>query len=83
MLYLPSVPVFYQVVQQLDDTLQTVFIFSHNNGITEFANSLTRTYVDNIPTCGVFAVAVNAASWKRFADAPKQFLFFHYPKELA
>ena len=79
-LYEPSVNNFVHVISTLDDALSTVVIFSHNNGITDFANSLTNTRIDNMPTCGIFAVKVTTDQWKEFMSAEKAFDFFDSPK---
>lgn len=71
---------FYNVVEGLKDSWDTVAIFSHNPGITSFVNSLTNVHVDNMPTCGVFAIAISTDKWNDFKDSNKQFLFFDYPK---
>ena len=71
---------FEQVVAQLGDDSTTVVLFSHNPGITDYANTLTNVHTDNIPTCGVFAVQAEVDNWKDFAGAEKKFLFFDYPK---
>lgn len=81
-LYLPASSVFYSVIEEMDDTLNSIAIFSHNNGITEFANMLTDARVDNIPTCGVFAVKIHCNSWKDFRKVKKDFWFFDYPKAI-
>ncbi len=79
-LYLAPPSVFYEVVQGLDDDADTAALFSHNEGITEFANQLTPARIDNIPTCGVFALTIETDSWKGFREAKKEFAFFDYPK---
>lgn len=71
---------FYQVVRDLDNAYNTVAIFSHNPGITDFVNSLTAVKVDNVPTCGIFAIQVEIDNWEAFKDAEKIFWFFDYPK---
>ncbi len=71
---------FDQVVSSLKDDYKTVAIFSHNPGITDYANKLTNVRTDNVPTCGVFAVQADVESWKGFAKAEKKFLFYDYPK---
>ena len=71
---------FEQVVSSLSGSDDTVVLFSHNPGITDYANTLTNVRTDNIPTCGVFAVQAEADSWKEFAKAEKKFLFYDYPK---
>lgn len=79
-LYHAAPSVFYHVITKLDDALKTVAIFSHNPGITSFVNELTDTRIDNMPTCGIFAVKVKTKSWKEFPFATKEFWFFDYPK---
>ena len=72
---------FYTIVEQLKDDFKTVAIFSHNPGITEFVNELVENVlIDNMPTCGIFAVQINSAKWKDFKKAKKELLFFDYPK---
>lgn len=71
---------FEEVVDGLDDDDDTVAIFSHNPGITNFVNSLTAVRLDNMPTCAVFAVKSDVKHWKDFRAAGPQFGFFDYPK---
>jgi phosphohistidine phosphatase len=75
---LPSV--FLEVISEFDDAVKTAAVFSHNPGITAFVNLLQVAQLDNMPTCGVFAVRADIKHWKDFADAPKEFWFFDYPK---
>lgn len=80
-LYHAGVPVFYETIEQIDDSFDTVALFSHNPGITAFVNELTDAIrTDNMPTCAVFAVKINIDKWKGFKKATKEFLFFDYPK---
>lgn len=79
-LYEASPDTFYKVVSELDDDFDTVAIFSHNPGITDFANSLTDARIDNIPTCGIFAVKLKSKHWADFKDGEKEFWFADYPK---
>lgn len=82
-LYHADTNAFFDVISNLDDSLNAVAVFSHNIGITEFANLLTDTVkVDYIPTCGIFAVKINTPKWADFKKAKKEFLFFDYPKNL-
>lgn len=79
-LYLAPPSVFFKVLNGLDTKAKTVALFSHNEGITDFANQLSQARIDNIPTCGVFAVKVKADHWAAFQEAEKEFWFFDYPK---
>ena len=79
-LYAAPEEIFYDVISSMNDKHNTIAIFSHNPGITDFANSLTDVRIDNIPTCGIFAVKLNAKSWSEFRNAEKEFWFADYPK---
>ncbi len=80
-LYHAGCDIFYEAVQELDDKFSAVALFSHNPGITDFVNSLAGSVrIDNMPTCGIFAVRIKTSSWKNFKTAEKEFLFFDYPK---
>ena len=79
-LYEASVSDFFKAVEGLDKDFKTVALFSHNPGITAFANQLTDTKIDDMPTCAVFAVKADIKKWEDFASAKKEFWFFDYPK---
>jgi phosphohistidine phosphatase len=78
-LYHAHPAVFFEVVEELDDNYNCVAIFSHNPGITAFVNQLCPVRLDNMPTCGVFAVNIHTAKWKDFRKAEKDFWFFEQP----
>jgi len=81
-LYEASVSDFNAAIKNLDDKYNSVAIFSHNPGITQFANELiSGADIDNMPTCSVFAVRSDIKSWSEFYQTPKEFLFFDYPKK--
>jgi phosphohistidine phosphatase len=81
-LYEASPKIFFEAVENINDKNDVVALFSHNPGITDFVNSLTEKRIDNMPTCGVFAVNVKTRNWTDFKKAEKEFLFFDYPKNV-
>lgn len=81
-LYHAATNAFYNVITGIDKVATNVAIFSHNPGITEFVNTLTNTRIDNMPTCGVFAIHIKSDNWKDFETAEKTFWFFEAPKLL-
>lgn len=82
-LYHAGTDTFFEVAEDLNEAFQTVALFSHNPGITAFVNMLTDDVrLDNMPTCGIFAVKLQSSSWKNFRKAKKEFLFFDYPKNI-
>lgn len=79
-LYQASAKLFYEVVQALDDQFQCAALFSHNTGLTDFVNKLTKIRVDIVPTCGIFAIKADIEHWADFKGSKKAFWFFDYPK---
>ncbi|MFZ6024122.1 MAG: SixA phosphatase family protein [Bacteroidota bacterium] len=72
--------VFYDVIKTIPAEIDTAAVFSHNPGITAFVNGLTETRIDNMPTCGIFAIQFESNRWEDFNTAKKRFWFFDYPK---
>lgn len=79
-LYLAPSITFYQVLEDVEASFNTISIVAHNPGITDFINSLGTTQIDNMPTCGVFAVKLHTTDWKEIKTCKKEFWFFDYPK---
>ncbi len=82
-LYHASSATFYDVIaKELNDSWESVTLFSHNPGITNFVNSLGMVQLDNMPTCAIFGVQADINQWSEFADAEKRFVLFDYPKAI-
>lgn len=79
-LYEPSLHAFFNAVESLNDNCETVALFSHNPSITDLANKLSAIKIDNLPTCGIFAVQADVKKRKEFSSSTHEFLFFDYPK---
>lgn len=75
--------IFYNVIERLDNRWESIALFSHNPGITDFVNSLANDVrIDNMPTCAVFAISSPIQNWADFKTAVKTVLFFDYPKSV-
>ncbi len=79
-LYMAGNTAFEEVINALPDDASTVLVFSHNPGITAFANSLSNARIDNMPTASVFALKLHTPRWKNFREHQIDFWFFDYPK---
>ena len=80
-LYNPSESNFLSVIYGLDDNLNSAAFFSHNNGISNFANSMSED-VFMMPTCGVAGFEINCDSWSDFESAEKKLIYFYEPKKI-
>lgn len=81
-LYMASSDAFVRTIRNAPEKADSIALFSHNEGITQFANSLSEARIDNMPTCSVFAVKVDINSWNEFETGKTEFYFFDYPKSL-
>lgn len=79
-LYHAPPSVIWQVLSSMDESYSSIALFSHNNGITDFANSLGILQIDNMPTCCVVGFSSEAATWKQIRDAGRALLLLDYPK---
>lgn len=79
-LYLAGPEAFFEVIGKTSDKDKNIALFSHNPGITEFANLLAAVRIDEMPTCSVFGIKADIKHWKDFREAEKEFWFFDYPK---
>lgn len=79
-LYLADPKKIYSIISKTEERYNNIAVFSHNNGITDFANTLTDVRVDDMPTCAIFAIKIKEGSWADFERSGKEFWFFDYPK---
>ena len=82
-LYHAGEETFYKTIRSLNDSYNSIAIFSHNPGITYFVNTLTNTRIDVMPTCGIFAIEAPINNWHDFKEENNKFLFFDYPKNVS
>ncbi len=81
-LYHASDETLLTIVHELHDTNDSVMVFTHNPGITDFVNHLCAHGVtDNVPTCGVVCLKLPVASWKDVAWGKNHVEFYDYPKK--
>ncbi len=80
-LYNASEANFESLITDIPDELNSVAMFSHNNGISNFANSMSQD-VFMFPTCGVAGFEIEGDSWSDFHGVTKKLVFFYEPKKI-
>ncbi|WP_434036539.1 SixA phosphatase family protein [Formosa sp. 4Alg 33] len=50
-------------VENLDNNLETVFIFGHNNAFNNFVNTFGEVYIENVPTSGLVILEFDINNW--------------------
>lgn len=64
------------------NNVSSAAIFGHNPGLTDFANEITGSQIDNIPTCGVAIIDINISEWNAFGSVKGTLHDFIFPKNL-
>ena len=78
-LYETDIETVFEVVRGIDPQAETVLIFGHNPTLTYFVNDLAATRIDNIPTAGIAAVALDGC-WSEAKENGGKLVWFDYPK---
>lgn len=68
------------ILRQVADDKNVVFIFGHNPTFTMIANHFSDEKIENVPTCGILAVNFEMESWKELNQQNSRFSFFDFPK---
>lgn len=79
-LYLPTTTQIMDVVTLLDDKRNSVAIFGHNPGFSDFLDYMTGAGED-MPTCSVARVDFDIDSWKEISSGLGKLVYFEYPKK--
>lgn len=67
-------------VEGLDNHLDTVAIFGHNNAFTSLANTWGDRYIENLPTAGLVHLVFDVDRWSEISKGRNEHLLF--PKQL-
>jgi phosphohistidine phosphatase len=68
------------LLRELPNEKEVIFIFGHNPTFTMIANHFSDEYIDNVPTCGIVAVNFEIESWAELNQQNSRFSFFDFPK---
>ena len=80
-LYLASVDRILDVVASQDDGFNSLMIFGHNPGFTDFANFLSPGLTYNLPTAGVVSVEIDQDDWNLYSRPQVNLLIHDWPKK--
>ncbi len=79
-LYLASPAIILQVLGRQDDAFNNILLCGHNPGLTELANDLSGTDIDDIPTCGLVTLEAPIRKWKHLSKGAT-LQVFDFPKK--
>jgi phosphohistidine phosphatase len=68
------------VIREIGDRFDRVFLFGHNPGLTDLVNDLSPEPIENVPTCGVVEFRIESGSWGGVGRDTVARADFDYPK---
>lgn len=68
------------VIKRINNTYNTIMVFAHNPGITDFVNHAINHHIDNVPTTGIACLVYYTDDWAEI-DSKADLRFFDYPKK--
>lgn len=80
-LYLANVNRILDVLVAQDSGFNSIMLFGHNPGLTDFANYLVPGVTDNLPTCGVVSVSFEQNDWSLYVLPEISLALYDYPKK--
>lgn len=69
-----------QVIKSCSDDYDHLFIFGHNEAITNFVNKFGNTFIDNVSTSGFVNIIFEQNSWKSIEKGSTKKVIF--PRDL-
>jgi phosphohistidine phosphatase len=69
------------VIEEQDDWIDHLMVVGHNPGLTALTNILSRSGLENVPTCGVVELTYDVGSWVEIGEARPVRFAFDYPKK--
>ena len=79
-LYLGSVNDILDVIVAQDVGFNSLMMFGHNPGFTDFANYLVPGITNNVPTAGFLCVNIDQDDWNLFVQPETELVVYDYPK---
>ncbi len=79
-LYEASLQTMLEILNYLDDTVDSVFLVGHNPSLNVLAFYLVE-FNKNIPTCGVLEIEFNCKTWREISKKNAKLISFEYPKK--
>lgn len=79
-LYHASTFLILDVINQISDTLNSVFLVGHNPGLSDVVEYLSDASLGDLPTTAVVGIRFNVDSWSLISGSTGELIFYDYPK---
>ncbi len=79
-IYEASVEALLEIIQSLDERVESAMLIGHNPAIAWLINTLAAVELHQLPTCAVATLESGADRWEEFSSRPAALLDLDYPK---
>lgn len=79
-LYHSSASEMLRQIKNTSDSSETLMLFAHNPGISEFASFVNKVKYIDVATCGVLEINVNTSSWSDINFDKMDLVSYDFPK---
>lgn len=81
-LYLSSLSNLKRIINELDNSINTVALVGHNPCTTSAVNAFqSDEIIDNVPTTGIVSISFCCETWKKVFEKNGHLNYFIYPKK--
>ena len=70
------------IIKDLPDTANSVLLVGHNPTITETANALSPSSINEMPTAAVVCLHFACEQWSEVSKVNAEFYFYDYPRNV-
>lgn len=81
-LYEASIKDYLDIIKQINNAFNIVFIVGHNETLTQICELLSDSHIGNIPTSGVFGIEFNVDEFEKIEARVGRVLLYDYPKKI-
>ncbi|MBN8695241.1 MAG: histidine phosphatase family protein [Bacteroidetes bacterium] len=72
---------YLKIISETENSKRSLMLFAHNPTLTLLANSLTKPFTENIPTCGIVGIQFKIKDWKEIMSAQGELFLYDFPKK--
>lgn len=80
-LYDASAATIRKIISTQDDTMKSLAIVGHNDGLSILAENLSSNFSHSIPTCGVVTLVFQCNFWHEISPKVNTQTYFDFPKK--
>ncbi|MCX7876046.1 MAG: histidine phosphatase family protein [Melioribacteraceae bacterium] len=70
-----------EVVSEIENHFNIVFMFGHNPGLTNFANFISNQPIYSLPTCAIVGFELQIDNWNKISRHTANLILNEYPKK--